>query len=81
MNQTENELIEEMGNVDGGSVDITLNDLSKIAGLGNDENYTSSLKENFPKAYAKGRYESYICFTRKSPNLFVEPSWNRYYSS
>ena len=34
LNQTENELIEEMGNVDGGSVDITLNDLSKIAGLG-----------------------------------------------
>ena len=79
LNQTENELIEEMGNVDGGSVDITLNDLSKIAGLGNDENYTSSLRENFPEAYAKGRYAKAISvLSNRSPNLFVEPSWNRY---
>ena len=53
LNQTENELIEEMGNVDGGSVDITLNDLSKIAGLGNDENYISSLEKIFQKLMQK----------------------------
>jgi hypothetical protein len=79
LNQTENELIEEIGNVDGGSVDITLNDLSKIAGLGNDENYTSSLRESFPETYAKGRYAKAISvLSNRSPNLFVEPSWNRY---
>ena len=57
LNQTENELIEEMGNVDGGLINVTLNELAQIAGLGNDEKVTHPhLRENFPKAYAKGRY-------------------------
>ena len=45
-----------MGNSDGGLINVSLKELAKIAGLGNDENYTSSLRENFPKAYEKGRY-------------------------
>ena len=79
LNQTENELTQEMGNTDGGLVDMTLTELSRMAGLGNDEDYTSSLKDNFPEVYKKGRYMKAISvLSSRSPNLFVEPSWNRY---
>ena len=40
-----------MGNVDGGLVDTSLNALSAMAGLGNDENYQSTLKESLPEVY------------------------------
>ena len=49
-----------MGNTDGGLVDMTLTELSRMAGLGNDEDYTSSLKDNFPEDYKKGRYKKAI---------------------
>ena len=79
LNQTENELTQEMGNIDGGLVDMTLNELSAMAGLGNDENYKSTLKETLPEVYEKGRYMKAISvLSDRSPNLFVEPSWNRY---
>jgi hypothetical protein len=37
------------------------------------------LKESLPKVYEKGRYMKAISvLSNRSPNLFVEPSWNRY---
>ena len=68
-----------MGNSDGGLVNISLKELGQIAGLGDDESYSSTLRENFPEAYQKGRYMKAVSeLARKSPNLFIEPSWNRY---
>ena len=67
-----------MGNVEGGLVDVTMSDLAKMAGLGQDEEYTSTLRESLPDAYERGRYMKAISVLKeRSPNLFVEPSWNR----
>ena len=68
-----------MGSSDGGLVNMSLFELEQIAGLGDDQDYTSTLKTNFPEAYKKGRYMKAISvLSNRSPNLFIEPSWQRY---
>ena len=58
---------------------MSLFELEKIAGLGDDQDYTSTFRANFPDAYKKGRYMKAISvLSERSPNLFVEPSWQRY---
>ena len=79
LNETENELTQDMGSSDGGLVNMSLFELEQIAGLGDDQDYTSTLKTNFPEAYKKGRYMKAISvLSNRSPNLFIEPSWQRY---
>ena len=58
---------------------MSLFELERIAGLGDDQDYISTLKTNFPEAYKKGRYMKAISvLSNRSPNLFIEPSWQRY---
>ena len=79
LNETENELTQEMGSSDGGLVNMSLFELERIAGLGDDQDYISTFKTNFPEAYKKGRYMKAISvLSNRSPNLFIEPSWQRY---
>ena len=78
-NATENELTQSMGNRSGGLVEITAEELSEMAGLPSDENFTSRLKEDFPDAYAKGRWQKSLSILQsRSPNLAIEPDWKMY---
>ena len=79
LNETENELTQEMGSSDGGLVNMSLFDLSKIAGLETIKITYLHKRTNFPEAYKKGRYMKAISvLSNRSPNLFIEPSWQRY---
>ena len=78
-NATENELLESMGNRSGGLVEITPEELSNMAGLPADESYSSRLKEDFPDAYKKGRWQKALSILQsRSPSLAIEPDWKIY---
>ena len=78
-NATENELLESMGNRSGGLVEITPEELSNMAGLPADESYSSRLKEDFPDAHKKGRWQKALSILQsRSPSLAIEPDWKIY---
>ena len=76
--QTQNILLEKMGDKQGGLVDITASELYAVANMPEEMNIEDDLEEKLVKVLEKGRWSKAISILQsKAPGLFVEPHWNQ----
>ena len=74
---TQNVLIEEMGEKQGGLVDVTPAELFAMANMPEEMNIEDDLEEKLIKVLEKGRWSKALAILQsRAPGLFVEPHWN-----
>ena len=76
--ETQNALIEEMGEKQGGLVEISPSELFSMAKMPQEMNVEDDMEEKLQQVLEKGRWRKAISILQsRAPGLFVEPHWNK----